>query len=109
MKETVWKIAIILGKNCIGIKCKNLIQQAEQIEIYMIENINYYYSWWLESLPQMRSFRELIVVELHQCCDGIINCGQLYQSHLPVLGEKLKCLKKEKFGNYYQYFNATGV
>ena len=45
----------------------------------------------------MRSFRELIVVKLNQWCDGIINCGQLYQCHLPVLGEKLKCLKNEKF------------
>ena len=45
----------------------------------------------------MTGFRQLKVVELDEGCDGFLHCGQLYQSHLPVFGEKLKCLKKEEY------------
>ena len=55
----------------------------------------------------MRSFRELIVVELNQRCDGIINCGQLDQCHLPVLGEKLKCLKNENLTLLFWRYKGT--
>ena len=71
----------------IGIKCENLLF----LLFLLFKLVGKLF------LPQMRSFGELIVVELNQGCDGIINCGQLHQCHLPVLGEKLKCLKKENF------------
>jgi len=45
-----------------------------------------------EGDPEMTGFRQLKVVELDEGCDGFLHCGQLYQSHLPVFGEKLKCL-----------------
>jgi len=40
----------------------------------------------------MGRFRKLIVVKLDQGCDSFIYCGELHQRHLPVFGEKLKCL-----------------
>jgi len=45
-----------------------------------------------EGDPEMTGFRQLKVVELDEGCDGFLHCGQLHQSHLPVFGEKLKCL-----------------
>ena len=46
-------------------------------------------------------------MELHEGCDGIINGRQLDKGHLPVLREKLKCLKQKTFSYLPQPFSPS--
>ena len=46
----------------------------------------------------MAGLTQLIVVQFDQCNDCIINCWELNERHLAILGEKLECLNVKALG-----------